>query len=402
MIEFELPNLGADIDEGTLLEWKVKAGDRVNKGDVVAIVDTAKAAVDVESWHEGTVFELLVEPDTVMLVGTVMALLLEPGESTEQAIQWKRTHTPRRVRTAAPIAVPVSAVRGASADTAQLSTQRRRISPAARKRADELGIELEKVIGTGPDNAVTIADVEKAGQAAPTTAPRKDKSAEMRRIIAAAMARAKRDIPHYYLAEDIALTQAIEWLTSNNASRTIHERLLMAPLYLKAVALALGQFSELNGFWKDQGFVAGSGIHVGVAISLRQGGLIAPAIHDVDKKDLDTLMRELADLVKRTRAGSLKSSELADPTITITNLGDQGVETVFGVIYPPQVALVGFGRVRSRPWVIEQRLQIAPVVTTSLSADHRVSDGHRGGLFLTAVRDFLQTPEKLAAKDGSS
>lgn len=400
MIEFKLPDLGADIDEGTLLEWKVKPGDRVSKGDIVAVVDTEKAAVDVENWHEGTVSELLVQPETVMPVGTAMALLLEPGESTEQAIQWKRTHIAGHVPTPAPIAVPVSTIRGASTDTTQLPTQRRRISPAARKRAEELGIRVENVVGTGPDNAVTINDIEKAGQAKPPAAPPKDKAAEMRRVIAAAMARAKREIPHYYLAEDIALMQATEWLTSHNASRPINERLLLPTLYIKAVAMALTQFGELNGFWRDQGFVSGTGIHIGVAISLRQGGLIAPAIHDVDKKDLDTLMNELADLVKRTRAGSLRSSEMSDPTVTITNLGDQGVETVFGVIYPPQVALVGFGRSRLRPWVIDQRLQVAPVVTASLSADHRVSDGHRGGLFLAAVRDYLQTPEKLAAKNG--
>jgi pyruvate dehydrogenase E2 component (dihydrolipoamide acetyltransferase) len=219
----------------------------------------------------------------------------------------------------------------------------------------------------------------------------------MRKVIAAAMARSKREIPHYYLAEDIALARASEWLAAQNANRSITERLLMAPLLLKAVAAALERTPELNGYWRNDGFEPGAGIHLGVAISLRAGGgLVAPALHDVPRKDIDTLTRELLDLVKRTRAGSLKSSELSDATITVTNLGDEGVAAVFGVIYPPQVALVGFGRVTERPWVVEGEVRTLPVVTASLAADHRVSDGHRGGLFLAALRDTLQEPEELA------
>ncbi len=411
MIEFKLPYLGADIDEGTLLEWHVKPGDRVTKGAVVAVVDTAKAAVDIESWEEGTVSELLIEPDNLIPVGATMALLLESGESAEQAAQWKAAHAATLVPATAPRPQLAAMGSGAPVVTAQPATAaRRRVSPAARKRADELGVKLERVLGTGPDGAVTVADVEQAASAAPAVAPPPkeeavqahppgDKAAEMRRIIAAAMARSKREIPHYYLAEEVPLTRAMQWLADTNATRPITERLLLAPLYVKAVAVALKQFPELNGFWRDTDFVPGVGIHVGVAISLRQGGLIAPAIHDADQKDLHPLMRELGDLVKRTRAGSLKSSEMADPTVTITNLGDQGVDSVFGVIYPPQVALVGFGRVRQRPWVVDGQLRIAPIVTASLAADHRVSDGHRGGLFLAAVRDLLQTPEKLASQN---
>jgi len=137
---------------------------------------------------------------------------------------------------------------------------------------------------------------------------------------------------------------------------------------------------------------------VGVAISLRQGGLVAPAIHDAGRKRLATLMRELGDLVKRARAGTLRSSEISDPTITVTNLGDQGVEAVFGVIYPPQVALVGFGRIAERPWVENGALRVMPVVSVSLSADHRVSDGHRGALFLAELGRLLQEPAALDAE----
>jgi pyruvate dehydrogenase E2 component (dihydrolipoamide acetyltransferase) len=171
----------------------------------------------------------------------------------------------------------------------------------------------------------------------------------------------------------------------------------MAVPLLKAVALALKRYPELNGFFRDGAFVPGPGIHLGVAISLRQGGLIAPAIRDVDRKGLDELMRALSDLVGRARALTLRSSEMSDATITVTNLGDQGVDVVHGVIYPPQVALVGYGKITERPWVEDGKVVVAPVVTASLSADHRASDGHRGALFLIELARLLQDPEKLDA-----
>ncbi len=388
MIEFKLPSLGADMDEGKLLEWKIRPGDRVSKGQVVAVVDTSKAAVDVEIWSEGTVFELLVESGETIPVGTPMATLLEAGETPQNA-----RHSPHTA------AAPQASVAAAASSTPEpaAGVGRRRISPAARKRAEELGVDIETVDGSGPDGAVTLADVEQAAGASRAAAPQAaiDRQAEMRRAIAAAMSRSKREIPHYYLAEPVPMRRATAWLAQANAGRPIAARLLMAVVQLKAVALALKTFPEMNGFFRDGAFQPAAAAHVGVAISLRQGGLVAPAIHDVGEKSLEQLMTELADLVKRARAGTLRSSELADPTITVTNLGEQGVATVYGVIYPPQVALVGFGRIIDQPWVEDGALGVMPIVTTSLAADHRVSDGHRGARFLAELRELLQQPEKL-------
>jgi pyruvate dehydrogenase E2 component (dihydrolipoamide acetyltransferase) len=161
------------------------------------------------------------------------------------------------------------------------------------------------------------------------------------------------------------------------------------------VASALRQVPELNALWKENAAIQSPDIHVGVAVSIRQGGLVAPAIHNTDKRSLGELMSSFQDVVKRARAGTLRSSELSDPTITVTSMGEQGVETVFGVIYPPQVALVGFGKVVDRPWVIEGQVVSRPVLTASLSADHRVTDGHRGGVFLSAIDRLLQEPGQL-------
>lgn len=370
MIEFKLPSLGADMDEGTLLEWKVKSGDAVKKGDVVAVVDTTKAAVEVETWQEGTVQALLIEPGTTIPVGTVIATFLAPGE------------------------VP-GAASAPEVSTAQVPADTRKpVSPAARRRAAELGVDPASIAGTGPRGAVTIEDIEHA-VAAPTAGTVPDRVAEMRKAIAAAMSRSKREIPHYYLSETIAMQRATDWLAAENAKRPVTGRILMAALQLKAVALALKGFPDLNGLWRDGVYGPSPAVHTGVAISLRQGGLVAPAIRDVQDLPLDELMKRLADLVKRARAGSLRSSEMSDPTITVTNLGEAGVESTFAIIYPPQVAIVGFGRVAPRPWAQDDAVKVAPTVVASLSADHRVSDGHRGAVFLAELARRLQEPEAL-------
>ncbi|MEE4463277.1 2-oxo acid dehydrogenase subunit E2, partial [Azotobacter chroococcum] len=278
-----------------------------------------------------------------------------------------------------------------TATSAAPPASRARISPAARKRAAELGIDAGALTGTGPQGAVSLADVEAAAKpAAPV-----DRQAAMRQAIAAAMSRSKREIPHYYLGETVPLGAAMAWLAAHNAGLPPEQRLLPGVLLLKAVALALRDYPQLNGYWQDGAFRAAPGIHLGVAVALRQGGLIAPALHDVADKPLEQLMAELGDLVQRARSYSLRSSELSDASLTVTQLGDQGVDSVFGVIYPPQVALVGVGRIAERPWVEEGRLCVMPSAQFSLAADHRASDGHYGARFLGEVRRLLQTPDRL-------
>lgn len=379
MIEFKLPSLGADMDEGKLIAWKVKPGDQVKRGDIFAVVETPKAAVDVEIWQDGVVEELITQPGETIPVGTVMARLAGAGEAPAPAV-----------------AAPAAAVPAAT---------RHPVSPAARKHARELGVDVGKLPGSGPHGAVTVEDVERAAKAVPRkeeappkkeAPPPSDKTLAMRKAIAAAMSRSKREIPHYYLSQTIPMQRAVDWLTAYNEKRPVTERVLMGALQLKAVALALREFPDFNGFWKGDAFEPAMGIHVGVAISLRQGGLIAPAIHDVAELPLDELMKALADLVRRARAGSLRSSEMSDPTITVTNLGDQGVDQVFPIIYPPQVAIVGFGRLAPRPWAQEGMIGAVPAVVASLGGDHRASDGHRGARFLAAIAALLQEPEKLA------
>lgn len=387
MTEFRMPTLGSDMDEGTLNEWLVKPGDAVTRGQVVAVVETAKAAVEVECWQDGTVGELLVRVGETVQVGTPLATLLEPGETAAA-----QPLTPDR-RTASP--EPPSAAAPELRLHPARDRRRRWVSPAARRLAESTGVDIEAIRGSGPQGAVTISDVQHAAPTETREPAVGDRAEQLRRAIGAAMSRSKREIPHYYLADEVVLENALAWLSRRNAQRPITERLLPTVLQLKAVALAARRFGEFNGFWRDGSFQAETAVHIGVAIALRGGGLVAPALHDVGDKSLDDLMGELTDLVARARAGSLRSSEMSDPTITVTNLGDRGVGMVFGVIYPPQVALVGFGRPAPRVCAVDGGIRIATTVQATLAADHRASDGHRGALFLAAINELLQQPDLL-------
>jgi pyruvate dehydrogenase E2 component (dihydrolipoamide acetyltransferase) len=370
MTEFRMPSLGADMDFGRVVQWRVKPGDIVRRGDIIVEVETDKGTFDVESPVEGPITQILVQTGAKVPVGTVLASL------------------------------------GAEAPAAA-EPERQRVSPAARKLAEEKHVDLSHVHGTGPGDVITIADIERAAavptppSAAPAPAPSVDTAApqearaNMRKAIAAAVTRSKREIPHYYLSTDIDLSRALRWMEDENRQRPVVDRLLPSALTIRATGVALTRHPHLNGFYVDGQFRPGSGVHVGVAVSLRSGGLVAPAIHDVDRKTVSEVMAALRDLVTRARGGGLRGSEMTDATITVTSLGDQGVTTVIGVIYPPQVAIVGFGKVTERAWAVDGSVAARPVVTVTLAADHRVTDGHYGGLFLAEIDRLLQAPETL-------
>jgi pyruvate dehydrogenase E2 component (dihydrolipoamide acetyltransferase) len=274
-----------------------------------------------------------------------------------------------------------------------------RASPAARRLAERRGIDLSVIMGSGPAGAISYADVERRVGELP--APTEKKRAvgldldAMRIAIAAAMARSKREIPHYYLEHQLDITACEQWLTATNATRPPEGRLLFAALAIKSAALAARRFPAFNGFYRDGKFEPAGAVHVGVAIAIRGGGLAAPALHDADRTSVDDLMRRMRDLVQRTRAGRIRGSEMSDPTITVSNLGERGVEALYGIIYPPQVAIVGFGKTVTRPWVVDGAIGPRPIVTVTLAADHRVSDGHAGALFLAEIARLLQEPDKL-------
>jgi pyruvate dehydrogenase E2 component (dihydrolipoamide acetyltransferase) len=380
MGEFRMPSLGADMVAGTLTEWYKHPGDPVRRGEIIAAVDTDKGSIDVEVFEDGVLERVVVEEGQKVPVGTLLAVIRGAGE---------RAPTPSAPPVVVKPPAPPSAPAPVAPPAPSVPTQRPRVSPLARRLAAERGVDLAGITGSGAGGAIVREDVEAA---APSGGARPER---MRRAIAAAMARSKREIPHFYLASTIDFSRASGWLTQGNAERKPAERLLPAVLLLKATALALLEFPELNARWENDRVNRSEGIHIGVATSLRGGGLVVPALHHVNRKALPPLMLELRDLVQRARTGNLRSSDLTDGTITVTSLGERSADLVLGVIYPPQTAIVGFGSVVERPWVVNGVVAPRPVVMASLAADHRASDGHRGAAFLATIDRLLQSPEAL-------
>jgi len=434
MGEFKMPSLGADMEKGTLVAWNVKAGDAVKHGDIIAVVETEKGAFETECYEDGVIDRLFVEPGSTVPVGTTLALVRVAGAEAPRA-----PVMPVQPAEPAPVPVPVPAAAAAPpvveptapppvepamepAHSPEEGAAWVAVSPLARRIAAQLGVDLSTVHGTGPGDAIRREDVEQAaealrapihaavpvvvsaavaevplvhGSAGVSVRSEEELHAGMRRAIAAAMSRSNREIPHYYLSTRIDMSESLRWLAEENQRRPIQDRLLAAVLSLRAVALALRKVPELNGFWTGDAYRPGDGIHIGFAVALRRGGLVTPAIHDADRKGLDEMQAALNDVIKRARGGRLRASEMSDPTITVTNLGELGAESVLGVIYPPQVALVGFGRITDQPWAVGGMLGVRPVLTASLAGDHRATDGHRGAQFLDALGRLLQEPEKL-------
>ena len=410
-----MPSLGADMDFGRVVEWLVRPGDRVERGQVIVEIETDKGTFEVESPATGAVAQLIVAPGSKVPVGTVIATI---GDGVTPPVA---TVAPARAAGPPPAVVAPEAP-PPPAPSPPLGSARARISPLARRLAEALGVDVATLRGTGMGGSITKADVERAAAAtrgatppavgappAPAAPPAAAESrpaevpeatadaarTAMRRAIAAAVTRSKREIPHYYLETDIDLSLALGWLERHNAERRVAERVLPAVLLIKAVAVALRHYPGLNGFWRDGAFQPSDAINIGVAIALRGGGLVVPAIHHTDRPTVDELMIALRDLVARSRAGGLRGSEMTDATVTVTSLGDEGASTVFGVIYPPQVAVVGFGRITERPWAEGGLLGVRRVITATLAADHRVTDGHYGGLFLAELGRLLHAPDSL-------
>jgi len=402
VVEFRMPSLGADMEAGTLVEWLVKPGDRVKRGDIIAVVETQKGAIEIETYQPGQIEKFLVDLHSKVPVGTPLALIRAEGEAAAAAAPAVAVAPPPLT----PVAPPPPEARVAAAappPAAVPAAAPRAVSPAARKLAAERGIDLSAMSGSGPGGAITYADVERriGAAAAPAGPPPEKKKpptldlAAMRTAIAAAMARSKREIPHYYLEHQIDVTVCEHWLAEKNANLPPDSRLLIGALAVKAVALAARRYPAFNGFYRDNKFEPSQAVHIGVAISIRGGGLTAPALHDADRLPLDELMARMRDLIARTRAGRIRSSEMSDPTITVSSLGERGVDALYGIIYPPQVAIIGLGKVMTRPWVVDGAIGARSVVTLTLSGDHRVTDGHAGALFLAEIGKLMQEPDKL-------
>lgn len=448
MSEFRMPSLGADMEAGTLVEWMKRPGDRLQRGDAIAAVETQKGAIEIQTYEAGVLERILVEVGARVPVGAVLAIIHGEGEGEGQgeaqaagepvALASPPAATPPS--TAAPRPVPIAAAappiqppspppvpsvpRPAQPTPAAVVTATApKITPAALRRAQELGLDLTALRPDG-DGVIGLREVEAAGApssvvaevaqaaasaprmptapsppsaqpASPTTAKPGLDLGEMRKAIAAAMARSWREIPHYYVSSTLDLAPLLAWLEHRNAQRPVAARLHYAVPLIKAVALALKEVPVLNGHHGERGFEPAGSVHLGIAVAMRGGGLIAPAILDADTLALDEIMARLADLVARVRGGRLRSGEMTASTATLTNLGEGTADAVQPVIYPPQVAIVGCGQIVERAWAHDGALSVRRTMTVSVGGDHRVSDGRSAAKCLARLDELLQHPEQL-------
>ncbi len=437
MSEYKMPSLGADMEDAILIEWKVKEGDSVQNGDIIAEIETVKGDIDVEVFEDGVVEKIIAQPGQKLPVGTVLAYIKtdissSPKEAPDE--QPPKEIPPVEIPpvsdpppTIPPVEIPSPApdpIREPSPPeitpvkdpirkptppevvlpmTSINEKNRPRASPLARKMAQNLGIDLQQIKSSNESGVIHKVDIEsfiknKSKNLKPVIQvkePQESKKNKMRSAIAAAMSKSNREIPHYYLETSIDMKIALDWLRKENSKRSISDRVLPAALLIKATALALAEVPNLNAYWTNEGLQQKENINIGFTISLRQGGLVIPAIQKANQKTLDVLMEELSDIIQRARTAKLRSSELTTGTVTITNVGERGAEKVFGIIYPPQVALIGFGKIIEKPWAINGLLGIRPVLSVTLAADHRATDGIIGSRFLEKLNQLLQNPHQL-------
>jgi len=399
----------------------------------------------MEAYHDGIITELLVQPVNTVPVGSVLAridteekslneskntntstedIIKEPISteeiSTEKIITEKITPekivseqtTPEKIIDE-PVSLSAEAltekplIKSQKKSTEKLNintkthsnnkTNRVLASPIVRKIAKAQQLDLSRIKGSGPNGGIILKDI---AQIAPKTRLTEGEPlANMRSAIAAAMTKSKQEIPHFYLSVDLPINKAQQWLQQANKDKTPQTHILLIALVLKAVAISLQKYPQLNGFYQQGNFEPASEINIANVISLRAGGVVVPALHHVEQLSVPEIMSALRDITRRSRAieggERLRSSELMGATITITNMGERGVDQVFGIIYPPQVAIIGFGKVKKVPQVCDEKIDIGEQITLCLSADHRVVDGMLAAKFLNSLAKNLQKPEQL-------
>ncbi|HEY8490459.1 MAG TPA: dihydrolipoamide acetyltransferase family protein [Dehalococcoidia bacterium] len=450
-----MPQMGFDMKEGKVVSWRKREGDQVQEGEIIADIETDKAVVEMEAFASGVLGRIVVPEGETVPVGTVIAYLVEPGEAPPSgappeparvqpapapaaergeppqspgAVEQEYGRQGREVAEApardfpereAP--APARAEARPSAPPQPAAAERLRVTPVARRIAEEHGIDLRSVQGTGPEGRITRKDVEaalerqRAGVAAPpqpeaapaAAAPerpalpvregppgRPQPLTRMRETIARRMSLAKQQIPHYYLTMDVDMTAAMALREQINASGAAPTRVSVNDLIVKAVAKVLEQYPAFNASYTEEGIVHHPRINVCIAIAL-EDGLIAPCVLDTNHKTIGQIAEEAKDLVERARGGRLRPEELTEGTFTVTNLGAWGVETLIGIIQPPQSAILGVGQVAPQPVVRDGEIKVAQMMKVALSGDHRVTDGAVGAQFLGELRDTLQNPWRL-------
>jgi pyruvate dehydrogenase E2 component (dihydrolipoamide acetyltransferase) len=414
--EVVMPQMGADMTEGTIVRWLKAEGDPVERGEIIAEIETDKANVEIEAFESG-IFRKIIhhEGDVVPVEGLIAVIAGADDDISQYEAAAPAPVAAAPAAAAAPASAATTAVAPPPAPAAAPSAAgngRVRVSPVARRIADERGIDLHQVHGTGPDGRIVKRDVEQFVAARPVPspaalAPRPAPApaaavkgapgapitfSKMRQTIARRMAASKRAAPHYYLLVDIDMTAALAFRKDANASLADESaRISINDMIVRACALALQRHPAFNVSVEGDVFTQQPVQNVCIAIALDEG-LIAPAVLDTGSKTLAQIAVATKDLVSRAKGGTLKPDEITAGTFSITNLGAYGIETLIGIIQPPQTAILGVGSVAQQPVARDGQVVVRDVMKVALSADHRVTDGALGAQFLGEIKRLLEQP----------
>jgi pyruvate dehydrogenase E2 component (dihydrolipoamide acetyltransferase) len=415
-----MPKLGFDMAEGTLVEWSKSVGDNVAEGDVIALIETDKANVEVTSFKSGVLRALLVEAGAVVPVGQPIAVIGSADETVDLAAlgvegaapQEKEAEKPAEEPAGAPAPTPTPApAEGAPAEAVE---GRLPASPVARRMADELGIELGQVRGSGPGGRITKQDIETylkereqvAEKAPPPPIPTPSYEPTMepyhvepltpiRRTTGRRMAESKQQAPHFYVTVEVDMAAAMALREQLNALLPEGERLSVNDLIVKAAAVALQKFPRINASFAGEEIRVHDQINIGIAVA-RDVGLLTTVVRDCDKKSLGQIARDARELVGRAREGRMRAEDMVGATFTISNLGMFDVESFIAIINPPQAAILAAGTVKRVPVVdADGQLAVGTRMKATISADHRVTDGAEAARFMQAFKAALEQPMQL-------
>ncbi|MCK5326411.1 MAG: pyruvate dehydrogenase complex dihydrolipoamide acetyltransferase [Woeseiaceae bacterium] len=411
--EILLPSLAADFESGLIEQWHKKVGDKIDVGDVIADVSTDKAVVELEAEDEGTLGRILVPAGTDdVAVGTPIAILLLDGE-TATALEGFASGKENSEAPASGEAQPemVRYEQSQPAEAGPADQDRVLASPVAVRIANQLGISLDTIEGSGPGGRVVLGDVEAAAgdkDLAPPPQPASAKRAvelpppgtyteesidKVRRVIAQRLGQAKRDIPHFYLTIDCELDSLLNARQRLNESSAEAEKLSINDFIIQACAIALRDVPGANAGWTDSAILKFNEINIAVAVATERG-LITPVIREADRKDLRTISSEIKALAERAQQGKLKPDEYKGGGFTVSNLGMYGIREFAAIINPPQSCILAVGAAERRAVVKDDELVVATMMTCTLSVDHRAVDGALGAEFLKALKSIIEEPDE--------
>jgi pyruvate dehydrogenase E2 component (dihydrolipoamide acetyltransferase) len=401
-----MPALGMAQETGTLLQWLKAPGDAVTKGEPLMEVETDKTTVEIEAPASGTLSNVIAKPGDVIPVGQVIAVILSAGEADKSSAVVAATPIARRI--AAEHKVDLAEVKPqggrvqkedvlAYVSAKSSGNGRMLASPKARVLAQERGIELKMIPGSGPDGAVLAADV-LAVSSTPAPVVAEAKSAEpmtisrIWQVMAERLSQAWTTIPHFYLLREVNASHLIAWLA--DARERSAEKITYTDLLVKVTAVALRQHPRLNASWRGGTIGSNSEVNIGLAVAIEEG-LVVPVVHRADMLGLSQLAARRAELVTRAQAGKLSLDDLSGGTFTISNLGMYGVDAFSAIVNPPQAAILAVSRIADRVVPLNGQPAVQPMMTLSLSCDHRVVDGARGAQFLQTLADLIEHPLRL-------